>query len=124
MSGEEENAFAASGGAFVVCEPVVRDDFGDVFAGVGGEETDFGELTAQGDEFSTGDATTLGIGHFGKGQREIPHANRSKASVDVVDQQPNADSDGSRHWAWEQAQEFDPGPDERVFETFPHCAGV
>src|SRR5208282_2838819 len=43
VSGEKEDAFAASVGALEVFKAVIDHDAGNIFAGVTGEETDFGE---------------------------------------------------------------------------------
>src|SRR6266403_5863880 len=46
VSGEIEDAFAASVGALEVFKSVIDDDAGDIFTGVAREEADFGELAS------------------------------------------------------------------------------
>ena len=64
VSGEKEDAFAASVGTFEIFKAFVDDDAGDIFFGVAGEETDFGELASEGDEFSANDAAAIGLRTF------------------------------------------------------------
>ena len=52
MSGQKEDAFAASVGALEVFETVIDDYARNILAGVAGKEADFGELAPEGDKFS------------------------------------------------------------------------
>jgi hypothetical protein len=111
VGGEKENAFAASVGALEVFKAVIDDDAGDIFAGVAGEEADFGELASERNEFSANQTAALALGHFGEGEREVAHANAAQAPVKRVDGQPEGDADGARRGTGEHAQGLYPGPD-------------
>jgi len=67
VSGEKEDAFAASVGALEVFKSVIDDNAGDVFTGVTREEADFGELASEGDEFAAKQAAARTRRHFGEG---------------------------------------------------------
>jgi len=67
VSGEKEDAFSASVSTLEIFEAFVDDGAGDIFFGVAGEETDFGELAPEGDEFSANDASAVGLRHFREG---------------------------------------------------------
>jgi len=67
VSGEKEDAFAASVGALEVFKSVIDDNAGDVFTGVTREEADFGELASEGDEFAAKQAAALALRHFREG---------------------------------------------------------
>ena len=80
VSGEEEDAFAAGIGALEVFEAVVDDDARDIFAGVAGEEADFGELASEGDEFAAKQAAAFALRAY-RGRRESDCAGLRGADV-------------------------------------------
>jgi hypothetical protein len=85
VSGEKNNAFAASVGALEVFKAVIDDYAGDIFSGVTREEADFGELAAEGDEFAAKQAAAGALRHFREGERQIAQADAAQASVNRVD---------------------------------------
>jgi hypothetical protein len=99
VSGKKENTFAASVGAIEIFEAFVDHDARDIFFGVAGKETEFGELASEGDEFSA-------------------KANAAEASVDGVDCEAEGDAKGASKRAGEHSEEFDPRPEKSVFEAF------
>ena len=81
-----ESSHAAAGHrAVVVFEPVVDDNPGDIFAGVAGEQTDFGKLAAQRDKLSAQKTAALAFRHFWESKFEVAHADGAEAAVNVVD---------------------------------------
>jgi hypothetical protein len=124
MGGEKQNAFAASVSALEVFKTIIDDDAGDIFAGVAGEEADFGKLPSEGDEFAANQVTALARRHLGEGDSQVAHGNAAQAAVKQVHYQPERDPFGPRQGAREQADGLNPQPDDCVFETLAHCAGV
>ena len=124
VSSQKQNAFAAGVGALEVLEPVVDYDAGDVFARVAGEKADFGELASERNENTAQDAASLAATHLGEREGEVAHADSAQASVKQVHHQPEGDSFGPRQGTGEQADGLNPQPDDCVFETMAHCAGV
>jgi hypothetical protein len=67
VSGEKENAFAASVGALEIFEAIVDDDAGDIFARVARKKANLGKLPPERNELSAHDLATFVRGHFGEG---------------------------------------------------------
>jgi len=122
VSGEKEDAFAARVGAIEIFEAFVNDGAGDIFFGVAGKETEFGELASERDEFSANDAAAIGFRHFREGDGQVAEADAAETSVDGVDDESESDADGASEGAGEHAEEFDPRPEESVFEAFAQGA--
>jgi len=118
VSGEKEDTFAPSVGAFEIFKAFVDHDAGDIFFGIAGKETKFGELASEGDEFSANDAAAIGFGHFREGDGQVAKTDAAEASVDSVNGERESDADGASERAGDHAKEFDPGPEEGVFEAF------
>jgi hypothetical protein len=118
VSGKKEDTFAASVGAIEIFEAFVDHDARDIFFGVAGKETEFGELASEGDEFSANDAAAIGFRHFREGDRQVAKANAAEASVDGVDCEAEGDAKGASKRAREHSEEFDPRPEKSVFEAF------
>ena len=78
VSGEKKDAFAAGVGALEVFEAVVDDYAGDILASVAGEEADFGELAAEGNEFSAKQAAALARGISGKARARLRRPTRRR----------------------------------------------
>src|SRR5208282_5875929 len=97
VSGEKQNSFAASVGAFEVFKAIVDHGARNVFTGVTREEAHFGELASEGNEFAANQAAALVLRHFGKGEGQVADADATQASVNRVDGQSQRDSDGARH---------------------------
>jgi hypothetical protein len=85
VSGEKEDAFAASVGALEVFKAVIDDYAGDVFAGVAREEADFGELASERNEFAAKQAAALALRHFREGESQVAQADAAQPSVNSVD---------------------------------------
>jgi hypothetical protein len=96
VSGEKEDAFAASVGALEVFEAVIDNDSRDIFAGVAGEETDLGELASERNKLAAQQVAALAFRHFREGQRQVAQADIAQASVNGVDGQAQRDSDSAR----------------------------
>jgi len=111
VAGEKQNAFTASVSALEVFKAVIDYDAGDIFAGIAGEEADFGKLASERNEFAANQATALALGHFGKGESQVAPADATQAPVNDVDGQAEGDPDGARHGTGEQSQDLYPGPD-------------
>jgi hypothetical protein len=85
VSGEKQNAFAASVGALEIFKAVIDNDAGDIFAGVAREEADFRKLASEGDELAANHAAALALRHFREGESEVTQADATQASVNRVD---------------------------------------
>jgi hypothetical protein len=85
VGGEKQNAFAASVSALEIFKAVIDDDARNIFAGVAGEQADFGELASEGNEFAANQAAALARRHFREGESQIAHGNATQAPVNSVD---------------------------------------
>src|SRR6266403_1575404 len=95
VSGEKEDAFAASVGAVEVFKFVIDDDAGDVLTGVTREEADFGELASERNEFAAKQAAALALRHFREGESQVAQADASQASMNRVDGSAECDPNGA-----------------------------
>ena len=67
MSGEKQNALAASVGALEIFKAVIDNDAGDILAGVAGKEANLRQLASQGNELAANQAAAFMLRLLGKG---------------------------------------------------------
>src|SRR5215472_12936268 len=124
VSGDKEDAFAASFSLSKVFKTIVHRNSFNILLGVSRKKTEFGHLPAQVAIDLAQDFFLLLPGFVGKGDSKIAHAHAAQPRITGIGRKAYTDAECSGDRPRQQSEELRSQPDRQIFEPVSHAEEI